>query len=187
MHTIDINFFITTLWAGANCKCILLVSLHISCRWGYQAGSDKVYTQGQLKLTHRNFTILNSHVTVIYLAERFMKNKKKEKEKKKKKNWRLISTCWKIWKCFGFWERIWKKAIITYPQATLLKIVIWSMTFGLKFICNVWMKNFLISKKLHSDNNFQLQQMYSCEVLGKGVCIARMNTGRNYIYNIIQS
>ena len=50
-----------------------------------------MYTQGQLKLTHRNFTILNSHVTVIYLAERFMKNsyfyvtKQKKRKKKKKK------------------------------------------------------------------------------------------------------
>ena len=35
--------------------------------------------------------------------------------------------------------------------------------------------------------DFQLQQMYSCEVVGKGVCIAAMSKGRNYSYNIIQS
>ena len=33
---------------------------------------EKFYTQGELKLNHKNFTILNSHVTVIYL--RFIKN-----------------------------------------------------------------------------------------------------------------
>ena len=50
------------------------------------------------------------------------------------------------------------------------------------------MKNFLISKKLHLDiMDFQLQQMYSCEAVGKGVCIIRIGTGRNYSYNIIQS
>ena len=38
------------------------------------------------------------------------------------------------------------------------------------------MKNFLISKKLHSDIiDFPLQQMFSCDVVGKGVCIARMS------------
>ena len=37
---------------------------------GYQYQAR--FRQGQLKLTHINFTILNSHVTVIYL--RFIKN-----------------------------------------------------------------------------------------------------------------
>ena len=38
------------------------------------------------------------------------------------------------------------------------------------------MKIFLISKNLHSDvMDFPLQQMYSCDVVGKGVCIARMS------------
>ena len=39
-----------------------------------------------------------------------------------------------------------------------------------------------ISKKLHSDiMDFQLQQIYSYdEVVGEGVCITRMGTGRNY-------
>ena len=37
------------------------------------------------------------------------------------------------------------------------------------------------SKKLHSDiMDFQLQQIYSYEVVGKGVCITRMGAGRNY-------
>ena len=36
-----------------------------------------------------------------------------------------------------------------------------------------------ISKKLHADiMDFQLRQIY--EVEGKGVCITRMGTGRNY-------
>ena len=49
-------------------------------------------------------------------------------------------------------------------------------------------KTFLISKKLYSDIiDFQLQQMSSCEVVGKGVSIARMSRCRNYSYNIIQS
>ena len=48
-------------------------------------------------------------------------------------------------------------------------------------------KIFLTSKKLCSGiTDFQLQQMYSSEVLGKGVCIARMSKRRNYSYNIIQ-
>ena len=46
------------------------------------------------------------------------------------------------------------------------------------------MENFLILKKLHSDNmEFQLQQMYNCETVGKDVCIIGMVTGRNYIPN----
>ena len=38
----------------------------------YAIKQEIVYTQGQLKLTHMNFAILNSHVTVMYL--RFIKN-----------------------------------------------------------------------------------------------------------------
>ena len=42
------------------------------------------------------------------------------------------------------------------------------------------MKNFLILKELHADIiDFQLQQMFSCEVVGKGLCITGMGTGRN--------
>ena len=53
------------------------------------------------------------------------------------------------------------------------------MTLGLKFLLCCNGKNF-ISKKLHSDiMSFQLQQMYSCEVVGKGSCIIRMGAGRN--------
>ena len=38
-----------------------------------------------------------------------------------------------------------------------------------------------ISKKPHSNiTDLQLQQIYSGEVVGKGVCITRMGTGRNY-------
>ena len=44
------------------------------------------------------------------------------------------------------------------------------------------MENFLISKKLHSDiMDLQLQQMYSCEVVGKGVCITRMVQAENNV------
>ena len=61
------------------------------------------------------------------------------------------------------------------------------MTLGLKFILCLSGK-FFDFKKLHSDiMDFQLQKMYSCQVVGKGVCITRMGTGRNYSYNIIQS
>ena len=45
---------------------------------------QKVYTQGQLKLTHINFVILNSHVTVLYL--RMIKNAYIYGVKQKKKN-----------------------------------------------------------------------------------------------------
>ena len=49
------------------------------------------------------------------------------------------------------------------------------------------MENFFISKKIHLDViDFQLQQMYSVEVAGKGVCITRMGAGRNYSNNTIQ-
>ena len=63
------------------------------------------------------------------------------------------------------------------------------MTLGLKFLLCLNGKFFNFKKKLHSDiMDFQLQQMYSCEVLTKGVCITRVQgTGRNYSYNIIQS
>ena len=38
-----------------------------------------------------------------------------------------------------------------------------------------------ISKKLHSDiMGFQLQLIYSCEVVGKGICIKKIGTARNY-------
>ena len=38
-----------------------------------------------------------------------------------------------------------------------------------------------ISKKFHPDiMDFQLQQKYSYEVVGKVVCITRIGTGRNY-------
>ena len=49
-------------------------------------------------------------------------------------------------------------------------------------------KIFWISKKLHSDiMDFQLPSIHSCETVGKGVCIARMDIGRNNIaYTIIQ-
>ena len=32
---------------------------------------------------------------------------------------------------------------------------------------------------------FQFQQMYSCETVGKGVCIAKMGAVRNYSTNTI--
>ena len=49
------------------------------------------------------------------------------------------------------------------------------------------MEKFFISKKIHLDiMDFQLQQMYSGEVVGKGVCITRMATGRNYSNNTFQ-
>ena len=68
----QLSSFITTLWDGVNYKFMQLVDLRNSsgCIPGYQA--KKVYTQGQLKLTHINFVILNSYVKVIYL--RFIKN-----------------------------------------------------------------------------------------------------------------
>ena len=49
------------------------------------------------------------------------------------------------------------------------------------------MEKYFISKKIHLDiMDFQLQQMYSGEVVGKGVCITRMGTGRNYSNNTFQ-
>ena len=49
------------------------------------------------------------------------------------------------------------------------------------------MEKIFISKKIHLDiMDFQLQQMYSGEVVGKGVCITRMGTGRNYSNNTFQ-
>ena len=43
------------------------------------------------------------------------------------------------------------------------------------------MENVLISKTLHSDiMDFLLKWMYSCETVGKGVCITRIDIGRNY-------
>ena len=46
---------------------------------------ENVYTQGQLKLTHINFVILNSYVTVTYF--RFIK-KHLFLDSKKQKNWK---------------------------------------------------------------------------------------------------
>ena len=56
-----------------NFKCMQLMDLQLSCGCSLQAiNKENVKTQGQLKLTHINFVILNSYVTVIYL--RFIKN-----------------------------------------------------------------------------------------------------------------
>ena len=51
------------------------------------------------------------------------------------------------------------------------------MTLGLKFLLCLNGKFFdFNSKKLHSDiMDFQLQQMYSCEVVGKAKCLYRKN------------
>ena len=50
------------------------------------------------------------------------------------------------------------------------------MTLGMKLCLVKW-----IFKKLYSDiMDFQLQQIYSYDVVGKAVCITRMGTGRNY-------
>ena len=50
------------------------------------------------------------------------------------------------------------------------------MTLGMKLCLAKW-----ISKKLHSAiMDFQLQQIYSYEVVGKNVYITIMGTGRNY-------
>ena len=68
----QLSSFITTLCTGVNYKCIQLVDLKTSCGCTQAIKQEKVYTQGQLKLTHINFSILNSHVTVIFL--RFIKN-----------------------------------------------------------------------------------------------------------------
>ena len=59
------------------------------------------------------------------------------------------------------------------------------MILGLKFLLCINGKIFDLKKKLHSDMSFQLQKMYSCEVVGKGVCITRMGAGRNYSTNTI--
>ena len=43
------------------------------------------------------------------------------------------------------------------------------------------MEQFLIAKHRYSDiMDFQLQWMRSCETVGKGICITRMGTGRNW-------
>ena len=50
------------------------------------------------------------------------------------------------------------------------------------------MENFLVSKKPHLDIiYFQLQWMYSCEAVGKGVCITRIGTGQKLQYIHINS
>ena len=81
MHTSKVNkfghqlsSFITTLWAGANCKFMQLVNLTFTseCTTPQAMKQEMVYTQRQLRLTHKNFAILNSHITVIYL--RFKKH-----------------------------------------------------------------------------------------------------------------
>ena len=47
-----------------------LVDLQISCECTQAIKQEKVYTQGQLKLTHINFTILKRYITVLS----FLKN-----------------------------------------------------------------------------------------------------------------
>ena len=54
------------------------------------------------------------------------------------------------------------------------------MTLGLKFLLCINGKDF---KKLYSDMYFQLQQMYSCETVGKGACLARIGGSKNYSAN----
>ena len=49
-----------------------LVDLQVLCGCTQAIKQEKIYKQGQLKLPHINFAILNSHVTIIYL--RFIKS-----------------------------------------------------------------------------------------------------------------
>ena len=49
------------------------MDLQISCGWTQAIKQEKVYTQGQLKLTYINFVILNSHVTVTYIFKIYQK------------------------------------------------------------------------------------------------------------------
>ena len=59
--------------AGVNYKFIQLVDLKKDYMWVSQQAikQENIYTEGQLKLTHINFVILNSYIKVIYL--RFIK------------------------------------------------------------------------------------------------------------------
>ena len=63
------------------------------------------------------------------------------------------------------------------------------MALALKFLLCLKGKFFDFKKKLFRYYRYsvKLQQMFSCEVVGKGLCIARMSIDRNYSYNIIQS
>ena len=67
----SIVIFHTNLWAGANCKFMLLVKLQILCGCSY---TEKVYTQwsGTIKIDPHKSCHLKSRVTVIFL--RFIKN-----------------------------------------------------------------------------------------------------------------
>ena len=63
----QLSSFITTLWVGVNYKVILLVDLKISCGCIPEAiKQEKVYTQGQLKLTHITFLILGKNRGVTF-------------------------------------------------------------------------------------------------------------------------
>ena len=75
--------------------------------------------------------------------------------------------------------------LISAERFIKINLLIYIYYFSSEIFCYAKMENFfqkLISKNLHSDiMDFHLQQICSCEAMGKGVCITRVGIGRNYI------
>ena len=120
--------------------------------WVYTR-EEKVYTQGQLKMTHINFVMLDSYVKVIY--SRFVKNTYFQGVK----NIKLGNSC------IGFFQAIkltiYKTLLpaekfgnINLHQQTVILKIIYDFRIEISFMEN---QEFLISKKFQSDMYFQLQ------------------------------
>ena len=72
--------------------------------------------------------------------------------------------------------------LISAERFIEINLLIYIYYFSSEIFCYAKMENFLISKNLHSDiMDFHLQQICSCEAMGKDVCITRVGIGRNYI------
>ena len=134
MHTSELNkfwhqlwYFFTNVWSGANWKFMQLVHLQISWVYTQVITQEGLHKQGKLKLININFTILNSHVTVVYLRFIIFYCGKTEKllywlfssKKIVKTKWHLSKsltfqnllkkyktiTSREVWKHLGFWQR----------------------------------------------------------------------------------
>ena len=159
-----------------------VVDLHISCGCTQAIKQQKVYPEGQLKLSHINFVILNSHIRVMFkIHQKHVFNALKQKNWKSlywlfscKKN---VKIKWDLSQNLTFqnllknrkllpdenfgnisaFDKESKKKLLSLISANSFiknNLYIWLLSWNFLY---VWMENFSISKDLHSDKDFLLQ------------------------------
>ena len=95
--------------------------------WVYKK-KEKLYTQGQLKLTYINFVILNSHVAVIFL--RFVKNTFFQ-NLLKIENYYLLKSSKISW---PLTKNLKGNYYLLYQQTVLLKVIYYLIYIYISFI-----------------------------------------------------